>query len=190
MKKLISVFVLLSLAGCNDRTKEFGQGLIEWPGEVVKTVFNIDDYDKDEQVDQNGRINELEKKMLALEEQDQLQDNLLSELSYTQETYYHELYDLIDATNLGFSNNIEVIEGQIAALEALSGHQVVELIDPCGDQSGYDEVLIRLNSGDLIGYFEQGNKRFLTVLEPGRYKTTDNGGCYFTVTQDMEVVYE
>lgn len=58
---------------------------------------------------------------------------------------------------------------------------IAELIDPCGDEVGYDEVLIRLTDGRLLAYFESGGNRFLSVLPPGSYRTTDSSSCAFTV---------
>lgn len=68
---------------------------------------------------------------------------------------------------------------------------ILEIIDPCGDSPGeFDEIMFRLSSGELVAYFEQGSKRFLTVLNPGNYRTTDKQSCRFTVTTDMQVEYD
>jgi len=68
---------------------------------------------------------------------------------------------------------------------------ILEIIDPCGDNPGqFDEVLFRLSSGEVVAYFEQGSKRFLTVLNPGNYRTTDTQNCNFTITEDMQVEYD
>lgn len=67
---------------------------------------------------------------------------------------------------------------------------VTELLDPCGDNPNqFDEVLLRLANNDLIAYFEQGNKRFLTVIPPGNYVTTDTQACSFTVNNDRSVTW-
>lgn len=67
---------------------------------------------------------------------------------------------------------------------------ILEVIDPCGpNESGYDEVIFRLNTGDLMAYFESGSRRFLTLLTPGNYVTTDDQKCNFQITEDMEVLW-
>lgn len=67
---------------------------------------------------------------------------------------------------------------------------ILEVIDPCGDyEDGYDEVIFKLNSGDLMSYFETGSRRFLTLLTPGKYQTTDNQKCKFEITDDLEIIY-
>lgn len=64
---------------------------------------------------------------------------------------------------------------------------VAELIDPCGDGPGYDEVLIRYDSGELVAYFESGGKRFLSVIGEGSYVTTDQQACNFSVDAEGNV---
>jgi len=58
---------------------------------------------------------------------------------------------------------------------------IVEIIDPCGDGTGFDEVLLVLSSGEILAYFEQGNNRFLSVIPDGNYQTTDAQRCNFSV---------
>lgn len=81
---------------------------------------------------------------------------------------------------------IDDIVIRLAELE--TNLMVTEIIDPCGDGAGFDEVLLRLSDGQIISYFEQGNKRFLTSLPPGNYRTTDQQACNFTITNDMEIL--
>lgn len=100
----------------------------------------------------------------------------------------------------GLSAQAAANESQITALESmiydvqadiaeLEMHAyVTELIDPCGPSAGFDEVLIRLSSGELIAYFENGGKRFLTVLSPGNYQTTDSQACVFTLDSSFNVI--
>lgn len=69
------------------------------------------------------------------------------------------------------------------------GDDVLEYILPCGDRySAFDEVLVKTSSGKLLAYFESGGKRFLTLLEPGQYSTTDGGNCKFTVNSNNQIV--
>lgn len=58
---------------------------------------------------------------------------------------------------------------------------VIEIVDPCGDGAGFDEILLVLSSGEIVAYFESGGNRFLTVLVNGNYRTTDAQACNFTI---------
>jgi len=70
---------------------------------------------------------------------------------------------------------------------------VIGVIDPCGAQAtnGFDEILLRLHSGELFAnYYDAARKRSgLVLIHPGSYITTDGTGCEFTVTQDLEVMW-
>lgn len=74
------------------------------------------------------------------------------------------------------------IDGQDGADAPPTPYTVTELIDPCGDAPGYDEVLMRLHNGLLVAHFASGTKQFLTVIGPGTYMTTDGTACTFTVS--------
>lgn len=65
---------------------------------------------------------------------------------------------------------------------------VIDVIDPCGAEAPFDEVLLRLADGSLVAFFQQGNNRFLANIPPGDYVTTDGTNCRFTVTEDLEVL--
>jgi hypothetical protein len=69
---------------------------------------------------------------------------------------------------------------------------VQRVIDPCGQQStqGFDEVLLVLQSGDILAHFDNGDDQFLTILKRKQsYVTSDGTGCHFSVTKDGEVEY-
>lgn len=66
---------------------------------------------------------------------------------------------------------------------------ITEVIDPCGDGPGFDEVILRLGVDQLVAYFEQGGDRFLSILTPGNYSTTDSQSCPFTVNSDFSVTF-
>jgi hypothetical protein len=61
---------------------------------------------------------------------------------------------------------------------------VMAVYDPCGDSPGFDEILLKLADGTVLAYFESGSNRFLTVLRPGTYRTTDGSNCTFTLLND------
>ena len=67
------------------------------------------------------------------------------------------------------------------------------IIDPCGPQSQYDEVILRLPDNTLISSFSDNangqNTRF-SILKPGSYITSDSTGCYFTVDSNLNITNE
>jgi hypothetical protein len=65
---------------------------------------------------------------------------------------------------------------------------VLETIDPCGNGTGFDEVIIKTSSG-FIAYFEDGSKRFLAKLDVGSYRTTDQQACRFSVNVDGSITW-
>jgi hypothetical protein len=84
-------------------------------------------------------------------------------------------------------NGINGTNGQDAPPTA---YTVTEIIDPCGKQTAFDEVLLRLANGQLIAHFANGANQFLTIVGQGSYSSTDGTHCFFTVTADGEVVNE
>lgn len=66
-------------------------------------------------------------------------------------------------------------------------YTITEMLDPCGDGPGYDEVLLRLANGNLVAHFFSGNFQFLTTLSPGAYVTTDQQACQFSVDAGGQV---
>lgn len=69
-------------------------------------------------------------------------------------------------------------------------YTVVGLVDPCGHQSSYDEVLLRMHDGTLMAHYASGSQQFLTIVGPGNYVTTDGTHCYFTVASDLSITNE
>lgn len=69
-----------------------------------------------------------------------------------------------------------------------SPYAITEVIDPCGDDPGkFDEVILKLYDNSYVAYFEDGGKRFLSVLEHGKsYQTTDSQNCKFKITVSGE----
>lgn len=102
---------------------------------------------------------------------------------------------LNDSTN---ASRITALEGQVYALQiqantlmnqlaVLSTQEFdIDLIDPCGDGPGFDEVLIRTPT-KIIAYFEQGSHRAITSLGVGFYQTTDPSKCNFTVNAQLQI---
>lgn len=84
-------------------------------------------------------------------------------------------------------NEINSLQEQLT--ELATNENVVQLIDPCGDNEGrYDEIIMRTSQNRLIAFFQSGSQRYLTVLEPGHYITTDSQMCHFTVLDNGAIL--
>lgn len=70
-----------------------------------------------------------------------------------------------------------------------TAYSVTELINPCAQTPGFNEVLLRLHNGQIIAHFSSGNLQFLSVIGPGTYRTTDASSCLFTIHPDMSVTW-
>ena len=57
--------------------------------------------------------------------------------------------------------------------QTTSSYMIVDLIDPCGRQGLYDEVIMVFANGDLLAPTLHGSKQSLLTSPPGRYITTD-----------------
>lgn len=78
-------------------------------------------------------------------------------------------------------NGIDGVDAEPAA------YSFTEVINPCGVESGFEEILFRTASGEIVAHYSQGQKQFLTFLSPGVYVTTDGHNCAFTVTNELDV---
>lgn len=159
MKTLITILTLSLLTSC---------GKVLSPDELLNPM---QDYSKD------GRVESLEERVAKLE---QRLDNAYKSLDSLTSSINN-----LDINQDTLEQSISLNLSRIIDLELALGEQgetVAEIIDPCGDNVGqFDEVLIRLSNGGMIGYFEQGNKRFLTSLPNGNFRTTDKQACSFSI---------
>jgi len=203
-----ALFITLLLVSCGETHKfvEDAGSLIENIGQAPRNIGNAllgTDKDSDENIEKNSKnITDIGEDVTDISEDvnsnsdaigknandiaainDQI-DALLGNID--------DLYDLIEdnTTEDGVNQNLlqQAITfnlNKIAALE--SNTNITSIIDPCGDSPGFDEVLIKTDKGNLIGYFQQGSKRFLVDLTPGNYRTTDAQKCNFTVNEDRTI---
>jgi chromosome segregation ATPase len=77
------------------------------------------------------------------------------------------------------------LQSQIDNIVLDTNDSMSEIYDPCGDGSGFDEVIFKTVSGKFVAYFESGNKRFLSLLPDGTYQTTDQQACTFTINSGI-----
>jgi len=75
-----------------------------------------------------------------------------------------------------------------------SSHDIVAIIDPCGDNPGVvDEILLRMSNGQIIVSYSNnvsGDYTRLAILVPGTYQTTDTQGCFFTIDSNGGIINE
>lgn len=134
--------------------------------ESVKQMTDFTEFD-----DLEERVTDLENRM------DEVESNLSSlflsigDLEVNQDTLEQSI--ALNESNL--ANLTTQVNGDTSI-------KVTRMIDPCGDKPNhFDEYILEMSNGDLLGYFEQGSKRFLTVLPDGNYRTTDAQACNFSV---------
>lgn len=80
------------------------------------------------------------------------------------------------------------MDGQDGQDAPVSPFQIVEVIDPCGKQTAFDEVILRMANGQLVAFFAS-HGGFLAILGPGTYMTTDGTSCIFKVHADLTVTW-
>lgn len=90
---------------------------------------------------------------------------------------------VLEASEITSSNTIcNGTNGQNAPIQPFAP---VEVLDPCGAQSTFDEVLLRLSNGNVLASFSQNasglNTRF-TLIPDGNFGTTDNTNCSFSLS--------
>jgi len=189
MKLLINLFMLLTLVSCGlaqDISKSCGAD-----AEVAcDVIFGGNDRRQDEQIEKNTKeIDALKLRLTALEVSVDSNLVLLQTLTQQLEDTDEDLQDQIDQLrndiNIAQSNyNASLISmsNTIATLEGSLNNSISQIINPCGDAAGFDEVILKTRGGEFLAYFESGSKRFLTKLSNGSYTTTDGTSCTFHVS--------
>jgi hypothetical protein len=116
----------------------------------------------------------------------------LLELQVADEENAEALQEAINEGNRSYSTLIGLIQAlqsqttilliKQAALELED--RVVAIYDPCPlvSSTSFKESFFLMSSGRYVAYFEDGNRRFLSVLKTGvTYRTTDARACIFTL---------
>ena len=80
-------------------------------------------------------------------------------------------------------------EGEQGARGEMGEPSIIEIIDPCGEESSYDEILFRLSDDLIYAVYSDKKKVHLVELIPGHYVTTDGTDCAFIVTDEGEVIW-
>lgn len=153
--------------------------------------------------EQDRRLDSVEKRLLTLEQraleiqklmdktadlQYQL-DQVEGEIDYLREIS-DDLQDQTSALSVideDLDARLTTIENSVILLQTSIENGIDELIDPCGPSTS-DEILLKLNNGKIVAYFESGSNRYLSTLKPGSYRTTDPSRCFFTVDANNNVI--
>lgn len=179
MKQLsITILLGLLLTSCGIR-EELAKACV--PGDVQFVCYAFLGSPADDDSKLEDRVTALEQQMIDLE------TSISNLINYIELVITDNENDINNV-----QNQIDLLVVQLAALQ--TNLSITEIIDPCGDGVGYDEVVLRLSDGSLIAYMEVGQgqgiqKRFLAVLTPGNYITTDQQACVFTVDSNGDLSY-
>lgn len=90
--------------------------------------------------------------------------------------------------NLAIGNLQTQSNNNSTMVATLQGYNnITELVDPCGDGVGYDEVLLRLSDGKLLASLSTSNNSTTTRLsevppsDSTTYQVTDGTACNFKI---------
>jgi len=210
MKLILGMLLLTTLTSCG-----LTEGLNKACGSDVEmlcnTVFGMKDKEQDKEIANNTFKNdEQDARIKALEEQNdhiissmETFSNDLEYLSNDVETNSSQITALTSSlsslqgtvnanlvTLLALSSTVTTLNGTVVALDSALSKTIVATIDPCTDYPGYfDEVILKTRDGKFLAYFEDGGKRFLSLLSPGVFVTTDRQACTFTVTNSGTLTF-
>lgn len=207
MNKLILSTTLVTFIGCG-QIKDLGQGLIDAPSTIAKDFLRIDE-DDNVDIQQQNNLSSLENRIALLEKTNKLQRKLIdnntssidgnsdaienieiivNDLESQIEQVEQDLIDFEQDTEDDINDilaRLDALEDSVEQLEDATESGIAEVVDPCGDFPGHqDEVLLVLNSGEIIAYFQKGNRRMLTVLGDGNFQTTDKQKCNFSIVNN------
>lgn len=205
MKTILLLSSLSLLTSCGVM-----EGLSKNCGSDIKmgcnAIFGMKNNDQDAQIaqltfknnEQDARLDSLEKSTNAiieninyitldienLEDVDNANATIIANLQATVTSNVTQILSLSNTVTT-LSGNLTTIQNTVTALDSELSKTVVSFKDPCGDGTGYDEILMKTRDGKFIAYFEAGGDRFLSILGNGSYRTTDQSKCYFTVNNGV-----
>ncbi len=71
---------------------------------------------------------------------------------------------------------------QTELVQQASQQVITAIIDPCGDNTKViDEVYFVTNKGQVLASFTDSKGTRLSILQPGKYVTTDGSACQFEI---------
>lgn len=176
--------------------------------EFCNMTFGVREDDQDATIkDIVNKNNEQDARLAALEQQnEQLIDSMnsfseqieqLGNTDVSNKTYLESLITSLQNTVISnsiqlvnISTSLNTLQGDLVALDTALSKTIVATIDPCNDYPGhFDEVLLKTKDGKFISYFEEGGKRFLSILIPGNFTTTDRQACNFSLSASGVITF-
>lgn len=79
---------------------------------------------------------------------------------------------------IGCGSGVRTDHEPAVRIVAPEGYTIKEVIDPCGDGPGQDEILLVLSEGSVVAWYKDLG---LVELEDGNYVTTDSQSCSFSI---------
>jgi hypothetical protein len=210
MKLILGILLLTTLTSCGvveGLSKNCGNDI----NEFCTFAFGDKDKEQDKQIaDNTFKNNEQDARLKALEEQNlQLissMESISNDLEYLSQDVENNAAQIaitsaslttlqgnVNAnlvTLLALNTTVTTLNGNVVALDSALSKTIVATIDPCNDYPGhFDEVILKTRDGKFLAYFEDGGKRFLSLLSPGVFVTTDKQACIFTVTNNGTLTF-
>lgn len=94
-----------------------------------------------------------------------------------------------DGTYAFINNGVDGQNGSDGQDAPTNPYDIVAIIDPCGDNGAFDEVLLKMNNGMILAHYSDGTKQFMTLIGPGSYSTTDGHACNFAISNSGVVTW-
>lgn len=89
------------------------------------------------------------------------------------------------------SNSVIVINGA-SGTNGSASYVIVGSVDPCGPYGAFDEIFLRMASGQLVALYVQSSDaltaRLSYIADGVNLHTTDTQTCYFNLTTDVSGV--
>jgi peptidoglycan hydrolase CwlO-like protein len=192
--KMILISVLLVSVSCgkfatnkdlnkaNDRIAKLDKRLKELENDFSVIHSELENT-KNNAIQTMSEMTDLQVVIDSLQNNQAAQNLLITDLQTKQYQIVH-----LDAMVNMLQSQLDTVQLKLTELELED--RVTEMVDPCPNSmfAGYAEVLMRTSSGTYVAYFENGQKRHLTVLKKNTlYKTTDDRNCKFKINNDNEV---
>lgn len=182
MKKLTIILTLLLISSCGVLREECGKDI-----QMACNLFLGEKYE--ERIDYNKeniekvrqQIQQIQLSIRTLEIQGNITESFMLQIESRLNNYEIE----VDNSIVQLTQMINDLEDGLIEVENLVGDKSeVELIDPCGTGVGHNEVLLNIDN-QFVAVIKVGNKRYLTKIKDGTYRTEDNQECRFNISNGV-----
>jgi hypothetical protein len=185
MRRLIEFIILVTMItscggnGFLDKTAKAIEKVGQVPRHVINTLLGTDSESDEKLESLEDQVDELTARLNNILEVE------LNQLNQSNQDLAYQIQTIVNDVNTN-ETNISILANQLQSITNLVNNintGLAEIIDPCGDDPyGYDDILIRLPNGTLIGVImNEPHAFYLTVIEDGYYVTSDYTNCHFTV---------